>query len=166
MHQLFRVNMRLDRPHTLLTNQVVKRKIGFHMGPTRWRSLPLCPGVRLTNDISIEFEIRPKFAVQCWLKMYSTNHNKILHTSRQYILSWSTSNFGRNSNSIEIPLVGQVPGQSGGDFHRASHMKPNFPFNDLSKITFDRYGHQILNIHKRYPVKLYSQKHFKVEGVF
>ena len=35
-----------------------------------------------TNDISIEFEIRPIFAV-LWFKMYSTDH-EILHTSRQY----------------------------------------------------------------------------------
>ena len=34
------------------------------------------------NDISIEFEIRPNFAV-FWFKMYSTDHNEILHTSRQ-----------------------------------------------------------------------------------
>ena len=40
------------------------------------------PGARPTNDISIEFEIRPKFAV-FWFKMYSTDHNEILHTSRQ-----------------------------------------------------------------------------------
>ena len=40
------------------------------------------PGARPTNDISIEFEIRPKFAV-LWFKMYSTDHNEILHTSRQ-----------------------------------------------------------------------------------
>ena len=40
------------------------------------------PGARPTNDISIEFEIRPKFAV-LWFKMYSTDHYKILHTSRQ-----------------------------------------------------------------------------------
>ena len=42
-----------------------------------------CPGTRPTNDISIEFEIRPKFAV-LWFKIYWTDHNKILHTSRQY----------------------------------------------------------------------------------
>ena len=40
------------------------------------------PGARPTNDISIEFEIQPKFAV-LWFKMYSTDHNEILHTSRQ-----------------------------------------------------------------------------------
>ena len=41
------------------------------------------PGARPTNDISIEFEIRPKFAV-LWVKMYSTDHNEISHTSRQF----------------------------------------------------------------------------------
>ena len=40
------------------------------------------PGPGPTNDISIDFEIRPKFAVY-WFKMYCANHNKILHTSRQ-----------------------------------------------------------------------------------
>ena len=40
-------------------------------------------GNRPTNDISIEFEIRPNFAV-LWFKMYSTDHNEILHTPRQY----------------------------------------------------------------------------------
>ena len=82
------------------------------------------PGARPTNDISIEFEIRPKFA-GLWFKMHSTDHNEILHTSRQcncrdvckislwsvtYILNWSTQNIGRISNSIEISLVGRAPG--------------------------------------------------------
>ena len=40
------------------------------------------PGARPTNDISIEFEIRPKFAV-LWFKIYSTDPNDILHTSWQ-----------------------------------------------------------------------------------
>ena len=40
------------------------------------------PGARPTYNISIDFEIRPKFAVY-WFKIYYTNHNKILHTSRQ-----------------------------------------------------------------------------------
>ena len=38
--------------------------------------------VPCTNDISIEFEIRPKFVV-LWFKMYPTDHNGILHTPRQ-----------------------------------------------------------------------------------
>ena len=40
------------------------------------------PGARPTNDISIEFEIQPKFAVLS-INTYSTDHNEILHTSRQ-----------------------------------------------------------------------------------
>ena len=40
------------------------------------------PGARPTNDISIEFQIRPKFRV-LWFKIYLNDHNKILHTSRQ-----------------------------------------------------------------------------------
>ena len=39
------------------------------------------PGARPINEISIEFEIRPKFAV-LWLKINSNNHNEILHTSQ------------------------------------------------------------------------------------
>ena len=39
------------------------------------------PGARPTNDISIEVEIRQKYA-ELWFKIYSTNHNEILHTSR------------------------------------------------------------------------------------
>ena len=52
-------------------------------------------GARPTNGISIEFEIRPKFAV-LWFEIYSADHNEILHTSRQLhcrdvckILLWS-----------------------------------------------------------------------------
>ena len=43
----------------------------------------LLPGASPTNDISIKFEIQPKFAV-LWFKTYSTDHNGILHMSRQY----------------------------------------------------------------------------------
>ena len=53
------------------------------------------PGARPTNDISIEFESRPKYAV-LWFKMNSIKHNDILHTARQYnccgvckVSSWS-----------------------------------------------------------------------------
>ena len=42
----------------------------------------MLPGTRPTNIISIEFEIRPKFAV-LWLRLYSTDHNEILYTSQQ-----------------------------------------------------------------------------------
>ena len=47
----------------------------------------LWPGARPTNDISIEFEIRPKYAV-LWFEMYSTNHTEILHMPRQCKISW------------------------------------------------------------------------------
>ena len=40
------------------------------------------PGARPTNDISIEFEIRPKFGL-LQFKIYVTDHNEVLHTSRQ-----------------------------------------------------------------------------------
>ena len=40
------------------------------------------PGTHPTNDISIKFKIQPKCAV-LWFKMYCTNHNEILHMSRQ-----------------------------------------------------------------------------------
>ena len=82
------------------------------------------PGPRPTNDISIDLEIRSKFQVQ-WFKMYSTDHNKILHTSWQcnccdfskislwsieYIFNYSTPTFDRISNSIEMLLLGWGPG--------------------------------------------------------
>ena len=86
------------------------------------------PGARPTNGISIEFEIRSKFAV-FWFKRYSTDHNKILHTSRQCncrdvckILLWWVEH---------ISLVGRAPSpikwsQHGGDtvyFSSAACMK-------------------------------------------
>ena len=37
------------------------------------------PGSRPTNDISIEFEIRPKFGGLCF-QTYSTDPNEFLHT--------------------------------------------------------------------------------------
>ena len=40
------------------------------------------PGARPTKDISIEFGIRPKFAVLS-INTYLTDHNESLHTSRQ-----------------------------------------------------------------------------------
>ena len=40
------------------------------------------PGVCPINGISIECEIRPKFVV-LWFKICSTEHNEILHMSRQ-----------------------------------------------------------------------------------
>ena len=76
-------------------------------------------GARPTNDTSIK--IRPKFAV-LWLKIFSTDHNEILHTSRQlhvcrislwsdeHFLNQRTPNFDRISNSVEIPLLLRAPG--------------------------------------------------------
>ena len=72
---------------------------------------------RPTNDISIKFEIQQKFATVLWFKVHSTNHNEILHTSRQlhcrdvckislwsvqHILNQSTPNFYRISNLMEL----------------------------------------------------------------
>ena len=74
-------------------------------------------------DISIEFEIRANVAV-LWLKKtalsittkYKTRYDSYtavmcekFRFDRSNILKHSTSNFDRISNSIEIPLVGQVP---------------------------------------------------------
>ena len=41
-------------------------------------------GARPTNDISIEFEIRPQFAV-LWFKVNSTVHNEIFTRHDSYI---------------------------------------------------------------------------------
>ena len=49
---------------------------------SRWQLPGSRPSDSPTNDISIEFQIQPKFAVLCF-KRYSTDHNEILHTSRQ-----------------------------------------------------------------------------------
>ena len=82
------------------------------------------PGDGPTNGISIEFVIRSEF----WylhIKICSTDHNEMLHTSRQlhcrdvwrisswlveFILNKNTANFVRISNSIEISLVGRGHG--------------------------------------------------------
>ena len=76
------------------------------------------------NGISIEFEIRPNFAV-LWFQRCPTIQSKILHTSRQcycrevckillwsaqYVMNKSITNFHWISNSIKILLVGRVPG--------------------------------------------------------
>ena len=63
-----------------------------------------CP----TNSISIKFAIRPKFEV-LWFKMHSTDHNEILHTSRQLHCPDMCKLPFWISNSIEIPLVGWRP---------------------------------------------------------
>ena len=56
--------------------------------PANWT-----PAAHPPNDISTEFEIPPKFAV-LWFKMYSADHNKILHLSQQCnkILLWLVDN--------------------------------------------------------------------------
>ena len=61
------------------------RETGSQQGLTLFWTTALfhtSPGALPTNDISIEIEIRPKFAVLCF-KMCSYDHNEILHTSRQ-----------------------------------------------------------------------------------
>ena len=105
---------------------VSKSKV--HVGSGKWL---VRPGARPTNHISIEFQIRAKFGgllFKIYLNIY--DHNEMLRTSWQlhchgmckislwlveYILYQSTPNFGRISNSIEIPLVGRVPGEAKHD---------------------------------------------------
>ena len=91
-------------------------------------------GARPTNDISIEFETRPKFAV-LWFKTYSTDHNEILHMSRQcncreawkhfvvigyvyfkleYSKLWSNFEFDRNVSGTDARYG---PRQSRRGFH-------------------------------------------------
>ena len=41
------------------------------------------PGAHPADDISIKFEIRPKFEVLIVFQMYSANHNNILNMPRQ-----------------------------------------------------------------------------------
>ena len=82
------------------------------------------PGAHPTDVILTKFEIRSKVVV-LWFEMFSTDHNEILHMSRQcychdvckillwwveYVLNKSITKFHWISNLIEISLVGQVPG--------------------------------------------------------
>ena len=97
----------------------------FAVSPKLFGGIHLRAGARPTNGISIEFEIRSKFGVLLF-KICSSDHNEILHTSRQCncrdvckISLWSVesifyqsmANFGRILNSIEILLVGRAPGR-------------------------------------------------------
>ena len=72
------------------------------------------PSTRPTNDIWIEFVIRPKFEV-LWFQMCSTESNEILHTLQNFIvIGWAFFKLEHSkfwSNSIKIPSVGQGPWQ-------------------------------------------------------
>ena len=84
------------------------------------------PDTRPTNNISMEFQIQWNFVMLLFIT-YSTDHNEILHTSRQehcrdvckislgsneQISNQNTPNFYRIWNTIEIPLVGWAPGDT------------------------------------------------------
>ena len=71
--------------------QTITLKPNLNDDSVHWRMYKL-PGPRPMNDISTKFKIRPAFEV-LWLKMYSTEHNEILHMSRQCNLSWYVQNF-------------------------------------------------------------------------
>ena len=106
--------------HLTSTDNIINQDI-LWLPPYKINALP---GARPTNDISIEFEIRTTFAV-LWFKIFSINHNKILHRSRHCncrdmckILLWSVKhisnqsapNFDWISNLIEISLMRRAPG--------------------------------------------------------
>ena len=88
---------------------IVWRRAGFIWDMNLWArhihvTIPSLAGARPTNDISIEFEIRPKFGV-LQFTIYVTDHNQILQTSRQcksmHVKSqpckfWSNFEFDRN----------------------------------------------------------------------
>ena len=89
------------------------------------------PGNSPTNNILIKFEIQWSF-VMFFFITYAADHNEIVHTSRQCnyrdmckislwsverILNQSTANFDWISNSIEIALVGQAPGNDRNRTH-------------------------------------------------
>ena len=61
-----------------------KRRVQFLVATMLHDSLiqQVRSGARPTNGISIEFEIRPNFVV-LQFKKYTTDHNEIVHTSRQ-----------------------------------------------------------------------------------
>ena len=98
-----------------------------------------------TDDISIDFEIRSKCAV-LWFKMYSTDHNIILHMLQQcyshdvckillwsadHIMNKSITKFHWISNSIEISLVRRAHGG-----HSSSGLG-SIPFFQFNSNTFN-----------------------------
>ena len=109
-----------DEQHMVKYSRNFSTKIKWeqHMAYCSGKSINK-PGLHPTNDISIKFEIRQKCEV-LWFKMYSIDHDKILHMSRQcncrdmrkillwsveHVLKYSTPNFDQISNLIEIPLT-------------------------------------------------------------
>ena len=94
------------------------------------------PALHPTNLISIKLKIWSKFTV-LWFKIWSTDHNEILHTSRQCycgdlckLLLWSVEYIMNKSmtklhwiwNLMEISLVGRIHGRPGG----SCYMQQNF----------------------------------------
>ena len=67
-----------------------------------YRILKLGPVAHSTDDNSIEFESRPKYAL-LWFKMYSTDHNENLHMPRQCTISlWSVQYIVHKSTSGKV----------------------------------------------------------------
>ena len=103
----------------------------------------LVPGALPPKGNSIEFEIRSNFAVVLF-EICSTDRNEILHTSRQlrkislwsaeYVLNKSIANFGQISNSIEISLVGRVPGPHRSWCGHGPHLKSDSSFLPLGSV--------------------------------
>ena len=85
--------------------------------------VPGTPGIKSWRGSHYYRYIRPKFAI-LWFKMFSTDHNEILHMSRQcncrdvckislwsaeYIMNKTITKFHWISNSFETLLVGRAP---------------------------------------------------------
>ena len=85
--------------------------------------VPGTPGIKSWRGSHYYRYIRPKFAI-LWFKMFSTDHNEILHMSRQcncrdvckislwsaeYIMNKTITKFNWISNSFETLLVGRAP---------------------------------------------------------
>ena len=72
------------------------------------QALETCPGTHPTKGISIEYEIQSKFAV-LWLKTCPTDHNEIMHSSRQCyscdickISLWSAKYVMNKSDTVSL----------------------------------------------------------------
>ena len=121
-------------------------------------------GTRPNRDISIEFETRSK-SLGPWIKICSTYHNEILHTSRQcychdvakpaYYVMKNITKFYRISNSIETSLVGRAPGA-----RPTKHISIEFEIRwKFETLLFQIYSTDQLHYRNVYKIVLWSAEY-------
>ena len=71
--------------YKLYTTCIISIQTWLFFNICSWLPFLYKPGPHPTNDISIEFETRPKFEMP-WFKMYSADHNEILHVMTVLLL--------------------------------------------------------------------------------